>query len=358
MSQSNSQQSKPTAPPVIPPRTKTLVSSQAVLDSVADKPRHHLGDFVYEPKLKAGRLVPNASTQRGFASTPKPLPIELIKGKENCTLTVKIPQIHLTPAAREEITARAFLWGTDVYSDDSDVVAAAIHGGWIMGEWTDDVDTKMLELQESACDLAKRRQNKDQPQPALKPKNKEEAESLVTSPPQSGPMQVRANRDLQINVLILPRLVKYGSSTRFGVTSREFGGTFGERHAVHDGLSFMIRSIRWVENGGQAQARLRGQARRERMRKAMREVNASFGNKNGDLHQQIQGDVPSNWWKKETTTEKVDAPKAKEEDASEDKENKQETEAPKEVTEETAQAQDVEMAKAEKPAEVEAEAEA
>lgn len=227
-----------------------------------------------------------------------------------------------------------------------------------MGEWTDDVDTKMLELQETASDLAKRRKNKDQPQPALKPKNKEEAESLVKSPPESGPMQVRANRDLQVNVLILPRLVKYGSSTRFGVTSREFGGTFGERHAVHDGLSFMIKSIRWVENGGQPQARLRGQARRDRMRKAMREVNASFGNKNGDLHQQIQGDVPSNWWKKDTTTEEVDdPPKAKEEDASEDKENKQETEPPKEVTEEKEQAQDVEMAEAEKPpAEVEAEA--
>jgi phenolic acid decarboxylase len=72
----------------------------------------------------------------------------LIEGKENCTLTMKIGKEHLIPASREEITSRRALWGTDVYTDDSDVIAACIHAGWIRGEWSDDVDVSMLGLDE------------------------------------------------------------------------------------------------------------------------------------------------------------------------------------------------------------------
>lgn len=280
--------------PVIPPKTKTIVSSKAVLDSVSHKPRHHLGDFVYETEIKTGRLVPRASTNRGFASNPKPLPLALIKGKENSILTVKVPRIHLTAVAREEITARAFLWGTDVYTDDSDVVAACIHAGWIKGEWTEDVDTSMLSLESEQTKKPK-------------PTTELATEGVIASPPKSGPMAIPTNRDLQINILIVPRLVKYAGCTRYGITSRDFGGEFGSRHAVHDGLSYMIQSIRWVANGGQPQARLRGQARRDRMRKAMIEVNASLGNITGQEREiekerigKLRSEITGNWWKNET----------------------------------------------------------
>ncbi len=239
--------------------------------------------------------MPRASTNRGFSSTPKPLPLERIKGKENSTLTIKVPRIHLTPVAREEITARAFLWGTDVYTDDSDPVAACIHAGWIMGEWTEDVDTAMLSLYETNGV----KENKKQKVPA-----ELSSEGIISSVPKSGPMPIPADRDLHINVIIVPRLLKYGGCTRFGLTSREFGGEFGSRHAVHDGVSYMIESIRWVANGGQPQARLRGQARRDRMRKAMVEVNASLGNITGQERalekeriSKLRSEITSNWWK-------------------------------------------------------------
>ena len=73
----------------MPPKPKTTIQSQAVLDAVASKPRLHLGDFTYEPGLKAGRLLPNVPSQRGFASNPKPLPMSLIKDHENSTVTVR-----------------------------------------------------------------------------------------------------------------------------------------------------------------------------------------------------------------------------------------------------------------------------
>ncbi|KAK4130797.1 hypothetical protein BT67DRAFT_458444 [Trichocladium antarcticum] len=48
---------------------------------------------------------------------------------------MKIGKKHLTPASREEITRRRALWGTDVYTDDSDVISACIYAGWIRSEW-------------------------------------------------------------------------------------------------------------------------------------------------------------------------------------------------------------------------------
>lgn len=314
---------------VIPPKTKTIITSKAVTDAVANRPRHHLGDFIYEPHLKAGRLLPNTPTHRGFSSNPTPLPWNTIKDKENCTLTVKVPHVHLSPVAREEITARAFLWGTDVYTDDSDVVAACIHGGWIKGEWTEDVDTAMLDLDGRASGTdANKRKPKSQPNGTVDANS----EDIISAPPPSGPMSIRVGRDLHVNVLILPRLSKYSATTRHGMTSREFGGQFGSRHAVHDGISFMVQNIRWVENGAQPQARLRGKARRERMRKAMKEVTASFGNINGmDLERDKQrtpstrGDIAVNWRKKDQPEgqseigEKTDAARATSEG---DKENR------------------------------------
>jgi hypothetical protein len=186
----------------------------------------------------------------------------MIKDNENSSLTVKIPRVHLTPTAREEITSRRAVWGTDVYTDDSDVVAACIHAGWIRGEWPGDVDVDLLELQRPVS------KSKQRILPA------EEHLEVLTSVPASGPIHVPADRDLHVTILILPPLEKYASSTRYGIQSREFGGTYNGRKSIHDGLSFMIMSVRWVD-GAAPQSRLRGKARRERIRKAMSEVNRS-----------------------------------------------------------------------------------
>ncbi|CAI4211646.1 unnamed protein product [Parascedosporium putredinis] len=246
----------PSPVPVLPPKPKQIINSKAVLDSVADRPRHHLGDTLYEPIFTPSRLVPNVPSHRGFSTTPKPLPFDRIRDQENCTITVKVARIHLTPSAREEVTARRAVWGTEVYTDDSDVIAACIHGGWIRGEWPEDVDVNMLDLDRG-----------------------------IFNDGHTGPVHVPADRDMHVTLLILPKLQKYGSTTRFGIQSRQFGSSSrsddGQRAVEHDGLSFMILGVRWVENGAGAQSRLRGQARRDRMRKAMREVRTTFNGVNG-----------------------------------------------------------------------------
>lgn len=264
---------------VIPPKTKRIISNKAVLDSVAHKPREYLGDFVYELDLKPARLQDPRTgrpPRHAYSSTPKPLPMDMIRGKEGSMLMVKVGKQHLTPSSREETTMRRAVWGTDVYTDDSDVVAACIHGGWIRGEWPEDVDVQMLGLHDGNehevrdAKRGKKARSKESVEPRSDP-------DFLEAPLHTGPVQVPDGRDMLVMVTILPNLEKYTSTTRFGIKSREWGGKLGRdgQRSSHDGLSFMVRSVRFVTNGALPQSRLRGQARRERMRKAMQEVEMS-----------------------------------------------------------------------------------
>jgi hypothetical protein len=171
-------------------------------------------------------------SDRGFASTPHPLP--RFEGKENCTFTVKIPAIYLGDKSREEITSRRAVWGSDIYTDDSDIIAAGIHQGWFRGAWNPDVDVSLLDLDIEVDGGAV--------QPPL------DTDALITTPPRTGPMHVPKHRDCHITILILPLLQKYSSLTRFGIKSREWGTKHDGHQSIHDGLSFMIMSIRWVKS--------------------------------------------------------------------------------------------------------------
>lgn len=239
---------------VIPLR-KVTIRNQEVLDAVAGLPRKHLGYDYYKSTLNPDPLVPKRdfTTGRGFASTPKPLP--RFEGNENCTYTIKVPRVHLTNISREEITSRRAVWGTDIYADDSDVIAACIHQGWFKGAWPQGVDESLLGLELNEDGAV-------QPAPSL--------DAIWTNPPPSGPADVPRNRDLHVTILVLPLLNKYGSITRFGIKSREWGGKYDGYHSVHDGLSFMILSIQWIDGvdgeegrGGHTRREIRAQQLRD-----------------------------------------------------------------------------------------------
>jgi len=320
-------QTKAVAPapqPMIIPKPKRIVAgNQAVLDEVAHLPRNHLGDVPYEVRLEPARLQDPRTgrpPRHGYKSTPVPLPSKLIEDNLNCTLTVKVGKQHLVREAREEITSRRALWGTDIYTDDSDIVAACIHGGWIRGEWPEEVDVDMLDLY-TADDKDKKGKRATGAAAKLAA---QAANNMVVldAPPKGGPQNVPENQDLHVTVLILPRLEKYASSCRFGIKSREFGGEVldvsGLPHRTrHDGLSFMVMGLRWVSNGAGTQNRLRGKARRERIRRALREVELGpvwaarslnvDGGRAAELVEKaatpIDGDVEmrGNWWKHRAT---------------------------------------------------------
>lgn len=279
---------------------------------MADRPRVHLGSVTYETMLKPTSRTKHRSARfrGGYVSEPKPLPWDKIEGKENCTLTVRVGKEHLTAEAREEITARRGLWGTDIYTDDSDIIAACIHGGWIRGEWGDDVDVDLLGLNDVY-------HVSDAHRPQIAARDKAANPAMLTEPPPGGPMEVPANCDLDVTVLILPCLARYSSTTRYGICSRSWGGRLDDgddesrQRAVHDGISFMITGMRWVTPGGTSQDRLRGKAKRERIRKALLEqeripwldsaLNASEASRDAPLGEKKTGEISGTWWPQQTS---------------------------------------------------------
>ena len=98
------------------------------------------------------------------------------------------------------ITTRK-IWGTDVYTDDSDLGLVLIHAGWV--RWT--------------------RQTPELEDEARKPKQ-------------------RAKRDddvIQVTVRVVPRLIRYTATERNGVRTRSWGNG-------HDGASIVVEGVQRV----------------------------------------------------------------------------------------------------------------
>lgn len=235
-----------------------LVRSASVLSSVAHIPRRHLGSITYAATIApSAKISPYDGDRRGFASTPKPLP--RLESNLNSTLAVRVPRRFLEHECREEITERRAIWGTDVYTDDSDVIAACIHSGWFRGAWAEDIDVDLLGL---VIDGAEADEAKI---------DRADAWNLE-APPKKGPLVVPVGMDAMITVLILPRLERYTACTRWGIRSRDWGKRPGRpNHNLHgndgsdddevparmstvdhDGVSFMVTSVRFVPPGGHA----------------------------------------------------------------------------------------------------------
>ncbi|KAL8980679.1 MAG: hypothetical protein Q9205_004308 [Flavoplaca limonia] len=226
------------------------------------KRRHGHHHHAHDHRLESAFVTASqsASNKLGFSSVPNPLPH--FEGQENCTFTVRIPRFYLSDTEREEVTRRRALWGCDVYTDDSDPLAAAIHSGWVQGSWGDGIDKTMLEVSKSEPRFRGRGAviDLDKSQPS--------GEMPLTSPP-SMPMRPPADRDLHVTCLVLPPLEKYASKIRHGIKSHEWGNN-------HDGMSFRIEKVEWVdEKVGKGEART-GEARRKRM-KTLLEERRGFG---------------------------------------------------------------------------------
>ena len=237
---------------------KVVVNSKAVMDIVKDLPRSHLGSGLYETTVTKEVAEPyDEPLKFGYQSIVKPIP--RFDGKENCTYTIRVPRFHLRSLPLQEICHCRNLFGTEIYTDDSDPIAVAIHSGWIRGAWPEDVDLSSLEIP-SLDQVGKTNQI-----PAAN------AAGFVTlNEPPKLPMAPLPNRDLHMTVLILPRLEEYASTLQHGLTSRSF-------KTKHDGMSFKIEKIAWVDEGPGGREERGGEARRKRLRRNMSDAAENKG---------------------------------------------------------------------------------
>lgn len=149
---------------------------------------------------------------------------------------------------RERICRRGALWGVDVYTDDSDPLAAAIHAGWVRGDWGEGVDPSVVEPTTMSGAPA----GLDNPAVAS-------SLSLAISARPAQPLIPPPGKDLHLILLILPALQRYASQVRHGIKSRAWGDT-------HDGMSFKIEKMAWVDEGAAYGEERGAEARRKRMK--------------------------------------------------------------------------------------------
>jgi len=233
------------------PRKPTLtVISKRLLEESADKPRKHLGSQLYATELSQ---PPNAETPLGakvkYSSKMKPIP--MFEGKQNCTYMVRVPRSYFglpfrtgqqdEPSPLVEICKHRQIWGTDVYTDDSDVIAAAVHSGWLKGDFGE-ANKDLQELCDNDSEAGDERETIEVPM------------TLDSRPPK--PVKVPPGHDVHVTLLVLPPLESYPSTMQHHVRSREWEGT-------HDGMSFMIHRIDFVDEGASNRFAERGVAARK-----------------------------------------------------------------------------------------------
>ncbi|PSK36115.1 hypothetical protein B9Z65_5930 [Elsinoe australis] len=258
------------APP--PPAPEIHVRNQEVFDLAKSKPRVHLGSALYEPfiSLPSNKRV-LLDTKHLFAPSPKPIPF--FPERENSTFTVRVPRSYLVPSALqsletssiagglEAICERRHIWGTEIYTDDSDVVAAAVHSGWIkgdFGEWNEDIKDLFSDEHNGTNGI-----NGTNGDAQLSPTHGK----LVNKP--AHPAAIPADKDMHVTVIILPPLKDYVGTTMNFLKSRNWGKD-------HDGMSFIIQKVEFVDEGRETRFAERGMmAKKKRAREEMRRREAA-----------------------------------------------------------------------------------
>lgn len=275
-------------------RPTVIIRTKPLLESLSHLHRQHVGSALYAPRISPPPCL-NTSTfaKFPFATQPGVLPrFEPVDW--NCTFTVKVPRFYLSDASREHIVLQRKVWGTDVYTDDSDPIAAAIHNGWIRGAWGEDVDVGLLEdLELGGTGKDSQYQSRSQGT-AEDEKPDEQVEypaRVLKSPPPSGPITPLPDHDARITLLILPALEKYAPSTWHGIRSRAWAKN-------HDGMSFKIHKVEWVderpESGWESQGRASATHHETDGRRARRDEKAEARRQR--LRDKWKGAPPSASW--------------------------------------------------------------
>ncbi|KAJ3107645.1 hypothetical protein HDU97_003639 [Phlyctochytrium planicorne] len=172
------------------------------------------------------------------------------------TIDVRIPAEFLSFHRNLGVKHQA-LWGTEIYTDDSDVVAVLIHSGYYrpfdhpmteiaahVAESSDSAKNPPGETSASPANVAKASEETPQDAPSIS-----QASTTFSQPPPA-PFQAKRDptnhlvpdHDLSVTLRILPRLVRYTGSIRFGISSRGWGSS-------HDGESIRIEKVDIIPRG-------------------------------------------------------------------------------------------------------------
>lgn len=197
------------------------------------------------------------AANKGYSTTHSMLP--RFEGRENCIFQIRIPRRYLYERERAEVCRRRWLWGSDVYTDDSDVLAVLIHLGKIPPALPEGVEPEMVLAPQGAV-VEEKEVGRKGGKAAAKGKGVVNGSSLHAAP-SSSTMKTNGttttnftstsaapngylniNKDIVVDILILPPLEKYSTTVRNAVKSRAWS-------KQHDGMSYMVHEVKTAEPG-------------------------------------------------------------------------------------------------------------
>lgn len=168
-------------------------------------------------------------TTKEDATMPIAIPVTLLPdflcNHLNCTIDVRIPRYELYD--NENVYSRN-VWGTDVYTDDSDPVAILYHCGILK---SNDPFAGFQSLQDNDSHTSTSNQWPVYPV---------QADSNGTTGTED------ISDVLVVRFRILPPLTAYYGCYRHAYHSR----TWAQQHSKHDGVSVSVESVRWSRKSG------------------------------------------------------------------------------------------------------------
>ncbi|KAG2173231.1 hypothetical protein INT43_004605, partial [Umbelopsis isabellina] len=185
------------------PKPKLIIKNEQVWKSLEGIPEKSLGVFVYEPGVQ--------------------LPV--LENQENAILEVRIPSWCLT--YENKMVKKRALWGTDIYTDDSDIVAMILHTGQYDASYQEPQvklnSDVLLAMSGTAA--------------VVEPRRLEVGKNVP-------------DHDVSVMLRVLPKLQRYTGTIRHHLKSRQWGGN-------HDGLSIYVEKVELLPRG-EARAKGRG----------------------------------------------------------------------------------------------------
>ncbi|ORZ15139.1 histone deacetylation protein Rxt3-domain-containing protein [Absidia repens] len=188
---------------------KVVINNEQVWKAIKAKKETNLGFYLYQPSM----LLPN------------------LQEHLNGIVQVRIPARYLS-YQNPKVKKRA-IWGTGIYTDDSDVVSMAIHSGKFIPEHHDPElesnDPFLMAVAGKSMESIRAATRKQ----AMSPKTYLLGRNGDDTIPEY---------DIKVTLRVLPKLQDYTSTIQHRIKSRQWGGN-------HDGVSFYVEKVEQLKKG-------------------------------------------------------------------------------------------------------------
>lgn len=208
-------------------KREVSVNNDDVLQYASKFPRKHLGSIIYTstPTRETYRqlhLFKDSKINPQFPSKIVPLLPEL-SDHINSLVTVRIPSFQIIDLLNNENYIKRKIWGTDIYTDDSDVLLVLKHNGFLP---TQDSEVEQLVPNEGTVKTT--------------PGNIDNKQNIQQNVSNFKHFLNIIGGDIHVDLIILPRLKTYKGVYRNGINSRDW-------LTGHDGVSFALFGVRYGE---------------------------------------------------------------------------------------------------------------